>query len=76
MESLNLGFWEFFPVYSVFFAEREMNSDFPFMEIDICQGSGGRDRGIESESELTHHDLTLILHDQIIESRKERREVR
>lgn len=76
MKPLNGGFWEFFPIDSMLLAEREVDSDFSFMEIDIGEGSGGGYGWIESESQLTNHDFSLIRYDPIVELLEWRREIR
>ncbi len=75
MKSLNHGFREFFAVDSMFFSEREMNSDLAFIEVDIREGSSGCDRSIESHSELSYHYFSFILDNPVIELRKRSREV-
>jgi hypothetical protein len=57
-------------------SEREVDSDFSLMEVDIREGSSSRDSRIQSESELTYHDFSLELYDPVIELRECRREVR
>jgi hypothetical protein len=76
MESLYFGFWEFFTVYTVFLAEREVDSDLSFIEIDIREWCSTRDSRIESHTELSDYHLSLILDDPIIQLGKRSREVR
>jgi hypothetical protein len=59
----------------MFFSKREMHSYLSLVEVDIRKGSSGRNGRIESESELSHHNLTLILHNPVINLLKFRREV-
>ncbi len=59
----------------MFFAEREVDSDFSLIEVDIREGSGGGDSRIESHTELAHHYLSLELHDIVIEFLEFGREV-
>jgi hypothetical protein len=59
----------------VFFAEREMYSDFSLIEVDIREGSGGGDSRIESHTELTDHHFSLELHYVVIEFLEFGREV-
>jgi hypothetical protein len=75
MESLDHRFWEFFAVYTMFLAEREMDPDLAFIEVDIREGSSGRDPSIEPHTELAYHHLSLVLHDPVIQFRKRSREV-
>jgi hypothetical protein len=75
MKSLYHGFWEFFAVDAVFFAEGEMDPDLTLVEVDIREGSSGRDRPIETHTELAYHHLSLVLDDPVIQLRKISREV-
>ena len=75
MESLNHGLREFFAIDTVFLAEREMDSDLAFVEVDIREGSGGRDRPIETHTELAYHHFSLVLDYPVIQLRKRSREV-
>ena len=67
MESLDHGFWEFFAVDAVFFSEREVYSDLALVEVDIREGSSGRDRSVEPHAELAYHHFSLVLHDPVIQ---------
>ena len=75
MESLDHGFWEFFTIDTMFLAEREMDSDLAFIEVDIREGSGGRDRSIEPHTELAYHHFSFVLYDPVVQLRKRSREV-
>lgn len=75
MKSLNISFREFFSVYSMFFSERKVYSDFSLMEVDVCEGSLCRWSRIESESKFTYHNFSFELNNPIIEFCKLRREV-
>ena len=66
MKSLYLSFWEFFSIDTVFFAQREMDSDFAFVKVDIREGSSTRDSGVESHTEFSYHHFSLILDDPVI----------
>lgn len=67
MESLYFSFREFFSIDAMFFAEWEMDSELSLMEVNIREGSIAADGRIQSESELSHHHLSLILDDPVIE---------
>ncbi len=75
MESLDHSFWEFFAIYTMFLPEGEMDSDLAFIEVDIREGSSCSDRSIETHTELSYHDLSLVLHDPVIQLGKRSREV-
>jgi hypothetical protein len=75
MESLDHGFREFFAIDAVFLAEREMDSDLALVEVDIREGSSGRDRRIKTHTELSYHHFSLVLDDPVIQLRKRSREV-
>jgi hypothetical protein len=75
MESLDHSFREFFSIDPMFFAKRKMYSYLAFVEVDIREGSSGRDRSIEPHTELAYHHLSLILHDPVIQLRKRSGEV-
>ena len=76
MKSLNFRFWKFFSIDTMLFSKRKMNSNLSFVEVDIRKGSGSRNRWIESETELSNHDFSLIFDHPIIEFLECRREVR
>ena len=67
MKSLDFCFWELFTIDAVFFAEREMNSEFSFMKVDISEWSISGDSGVQPESELTNPYFSLVLYHIIIE---------
>ena len=66
MEPLYHSLRKFFAVDAVFFPEREMDSDLALVEVNIREGSSGRDRSVEPHTELAYHHLSLILDDPVI----------
>ena len=52
-----------------------MDSDFSLIEVDIREGSSGRDSSIESHTEFTDHHFSLELHYVVIEFLEFGREV-
>ena len=75
MKPLHFRFRKFFSIDSVFFTEREVDSDFSLIEVDIREGSSGRDSSIESHTEFTDHHFSLELHYVVIEFLEFGREV-
>ncbi len=75
MKSLNFRFREFFSVDPMFFPEREMDSDLAFVEVDIREGSSGRDSPIEPHTEFSYHHDSFVLDDPVVQLRKRSREV-
>jgi hypothetical protein len=59
----------------MFFSEREVNSCFSFIEINISKWGLSCDCWIKSESEFPHHHFTLKFHDPVIKFLEGRREV-
>lgn len=76
MEPLDFHFWKLFSVDSVFFSKGEVYSYFSFVEVDIREGSGRRNRWIESKSELSYHHFSFILYYPVIELLKCWRKIR
>lgn len=66
MIPLHHGFREFLPVDSVLLSEREMDSDFAFVEIDIGKRMRPVDCRVESEPELPNHYFPLGFGDERI----------
>lgn len=66
---------EFLSVDPMFLAERQVDSDLAFVEIDIRERARGRDGGVESESEFSDHDLSFGFLDERIYLLEQGREV-
>ena len=75
MKPLYFRFWKFFSIDPMFLAEREMDSYFSLIEVDIREGSVCRESRIDAHTELAHHDFSFELHHIVIEFLESGREV-
>jgi hypothetical protein len=46
----------------MFLTKREMYSDFSFIEINICKGSGSSDSRIDPHTEFTYYNISFKLY--------------